>query len=231
MVTNQCVQGKVFKARCSRQGVQGKVFKARPMEAAAGDAKTVQGTRLTSKTGDGYRQSDCLSKSPSQPLSQTPLTPVSRDIISEQKTQGETAPAETDGKAVASPGPGAEAKPAPPSSAAGVVAPDRGPAVPDPGPLIHDRGPLIPDRGPLMMTAIPGGGVSALPGPLEEKHFAGEMEGDFAAAIAMVEPGGPAGRRRSHRSIWGSLIRLLRLDRLRGPATRADRHVAFDGFS
>jgi hypothetical protein len=82
-----------------------------------------------------------------------------------------------------------------------------------------------------MMTAIPGGGVSALPGPLEEKHFAGEMEGDFAAAIAMVEPGGPAGRRRSHRSIWGSLIRLLRLDRLRGPATRADRHVAFDGFS
>jgi hypothetical protein len=45
------------------------------------------------------------------------------------------------------------------------------------------------------------------------------------------EPGGPAGRRRSHRSIWGSLIRLLRLDRLRGPATRADRHVAFDGFS
>ena len=82
-----------------------------------------------------------------------------------------------------------------------------------------------------MMTAIPGGGASALPGPLEEKRFAGEMEGDFATAIAMVEPGGPAGRRRSHRSIWGSLIRLLRLDRLRGPATRADRHVAFDGFS
>lgn len=82
-----------------------------------------------------------------------------------------------------------------------------------------------------MMTAIPGGGPSALPGPLEEKHFAGETEGDFADAIARVEPGGPAGRRRSHRSIWGSFVGLLRLDRLHGPATRQDRHVAFDGFS
>src|SRR5216684_2145036 len=164
----------------------------------------------------GIVSSNSLSNS-SQPLSPTPPTLVSTDIISEKKSQGETAPATTDGKVAASPGPGAEAKPAPPSSAAAGVAPERGPAVPDRGPLIPDRGPLIPDRGPLMMTAIPGGGASALPGPLEEKRFAGEMEGDFAAAIAMVEPGGPAGRRRSHRSIWGSLIRLLRLDRLRGP--------------
>jgi hypothetical protein len=81
-----------------------------------------------------------------------------------------------------------------------------------------------------MMTAIPGGGESALPGPLGEKNFAGEMEGDFESALRTVEPGGPAGRRRSHRSIWGSLVRLARLDRLRGPATRQDRHVAFDGF-
>jgi hypothetical protein len=81
-----------------------------------------------------------------------------------------------------------------------------------------------------MMTAIPGGGESALPGPLGEKHFAGETAGDFPSALAMVEPGGPAGRRRSHRSLWGSLVRLLRLDRMRGPATRTDRHVAFDGY-
>ncbi len=82
-----------------------------------------------------------------------------------------------------------------------------------------------------MMTSIPGGGETALPGPLEEKHFAGEMEGNFEEALIRVEPSGPAGRRRSHRSIWGSLVRLVGLDRLRGPATRADRHVAFDGFS
>ena len=81
-----------------------------------------------------------------------------------------------------------------------------------------------------MMTAIPGGAESALPGPLAEKHFAGETAGDFPSALAMVEPGGPAGRRRSHRSLWGSLVRLLRLDRMRGPATRTDRHVAFDGY-
>jgi len=80
------------------------------------------------------------------------------------------------------------------------------------------------------MTAIPGGGESALPGPLGEKHFAGETAGDFPSALAMVEPGGPAGRRRSHRSLWGSLVTLLRLDRMRGPATRTDRHVAFDGY-
>lgn len=82
-----------------------------------------------------------------------------------------------------------------------------------------------------MMIAIPGGGESALPGPLEEKRFAGETEGDFESALRMVEPEGPPGRRRGHRSIWGSLVRLMRLDRLRGPATRADRHVAFDGYS
>src|SRR4029077_2802249 len=138
----------------------------------------------------GIVSSNSLSNS-SRSLTPTPPTLVSTDIISEQKSQGETARAATDGKAAASPASGDEAKPVVPSSAA-------------------------PDRGPLMMTAIPGGGASALPGPLQEKRFAGEMEGDFAAAIAMVEPGGPAGRRRSHRSIWGSLIRLLRLDRLRG---------------
>jgi hypothetical protein len=134
---------------------------------------------------------------------------VSRDIISEQQGQTETAKAGTDASAVASPPPPAsDAGAAAPTSAAGAA----------------------PDRGPAMMTAIPGGGLSALPGPLEEKHFAGETGGDFAGALGMVEPGGPAGRRRSHRSIWGSLLRLLRLDRLRGPATRQDRHVAFDGF-
>jgi hypothetical protein len=154
----------------------------------------------------GIVSSNSLSNS-SRSLTPTPPTLVSTDIISEQKSQGETAQEATDGKAAASPASGAKAKPVVPSSSA------------------------APDRAPLMMTAIPGGGASALPGPLQEKHFAGEMEGEFAAAIAMVEPGGPAGRRRSHRSIWGSLIRLLRLDRLRGPATRADRHVAFDGFS
>jgi hypothetical protein len=82
-----------------------------------------------------------------------------------------------------------------------------------------------------MMTSIPGGGETALPGPLEEKHFAGEMEGNFEEALTRVEPSGPADRRGSHRNIWGSLVRLVGLDRLRGPATRADRHVAFDGFS
>lgn len=87
-----------------------------------------------------------------------------------------------------------------------------------------------PDRGPAMMTALPGGGQSALPGTLDEKHFAGEMDCDFETALQMVELGGPAGERRSHRSLWGALLRMLRLDRLRGPATRQDRHVAFDGF-
>jgi hypothetical protein len=150
-----------------------------------------------------------------RPLSPSSPTLVSTDSISEQKSQGETAKAATDAKAAPSPAGGAEARPVPPRFSA-AAAPDRQPA--------------IPDRGPLMMTAIPGGGASALPGPLGEKRFAGEMEGDFATALAMVEPGGPAGQRRSHRSIWGSLVRLLRLDGLRGPATRADRHVAFDGF-
>jgi hypothetical protein len=134
---------------------------------------------------------------------------VPTDIISEQQSQSETAKAATDAQAVAGPVPQDTAKPAAPLSTVGG----------------H------PDRGPAMMIAIPGGGESALPGPLEEKRFAGETAGDFEGALKMVKPGGPAGRRRSHRSIWGSLVRLVRLDRLRGPALRQDRHVAFDGFS
>lgn len=81
------------------------------------------------------------------------------------------------------------------------------------------------------MTAIPGGGDSALPGPLQQKRFAGETEGDFDSALALVERDGPADPRGRNRSIWRSLLRLVGLDLLRGPVTRADRHVAFDGYS
>jgi hypothetical protein len=141
-------------------------------------------------------------------------TLVSTDLPSEQKSQSGL-PKEP-AKAGTSAGPTAAADHSPAAqTAAAYVAADRGPT----------------DRGPAMMTAIPGGAQSALPGPLEHKSFPGESEGDFADAIRMVEPGGPAGQRRSHRSIWGSLVRLMRLDRLRGPAMRQDRHVAFDGFS
>jgi hypothetical protein len=152
----------------------------------------------------------------------TSLTLVSTDSISERQRQTEAAKAATDANAVSAPATHADAGPAVPLSPGG--------AVPEPGGAASG-GPAIPDRGPVMMTTIPGGGESALPGPLEEKRFAGEIEGDFESALGMVEPGGPAGRRRLHRSIWGSLVRLVRLDRLRGPATRTDRHVAFDGYS
>jgi hypothetical protein len=134
---------------------------------------------------------------------------VSTDSSSEQRGPTGKAKAATDAKPAASPGPHDTADPALSPSAADTT----------------------PDRWPAMMTAIPGGGESALPGPLEEKRFAGELDCDFDIALKMVEPDGPAGQRRSHRSIWGALVRLLRLDSLRGPATRQDRHVAFDGFS
>ena len=82
-----------------------------------------------------------------------------------------------------------------------------------------------------MMTAIPGGGETALPGPLEEKHFPGEIEGDFDEALKTVAPGGPTSRRAgARRGILGSLAELARAGRGRAPATRADRHVAFDGY-
>jgi hypothetical protein len=134
---------------------------------------------------------------------------VPTNLISEQQSQAEAAKAATDAEAAASPAPNDAAKPAARLSAVGAA----------------------PDHGPAMMTAIPGSGENALPGPLEEKRFVGETDGDFESALRMVKPGGPAGQRRSHRSIWGSLVRLVRLDKLRGPAMRQDRHVAFDGFS
>jgi len=81
-----------------------------------------------------------------------------------------------------------------------------------------------------MMTTIPGGGATALPGPLEEKHFPGEIGGSFEEALSMVEPGGPESRRGGGRGILRSLGALMRAGAMRAPATRADRHVAFDGY-
>ena len=108
---------------------------------------------------------------------------------------------------------------------------DAGPAsapAPESKPLTK---PLV---GPLMMTTIPGGGETALPGPLEEKHFPGEIRGSFEQALSMVEPGGPesrrGGRRGGRRSILRSLGALMRGGAMREPATCADRHVAFDGY-
>ncbi|HEY2523429.1 MAG TPA: hypothetical protein VGI29_00105 [Candidatus Binataceae bacterium] len=85
-----------------------------------------------------------------------------------------------------------------------------------------------------MMTTIPGGGETALPGPLEEKHFPGEIDGSFEQALSMVEPGGPerhrGGRRSGPRSILRSLGALMHASSMRAPETCADRHVAFDGY-
>jgi hypothetical protein len=139
---------------------------------------------------------------------------VPKDIINERQSQAETAKAATGANAAAHP-----ASDPNPEAAATLAAGSDSPV----------RGPIM--IGPAMMTAIPGGGASALPGPLVKKTFAGETEGDFEHALSMVKSGGPAGQRRSHRSIWGSLVRLVRLDRISGPAMRQDRHVAFDGFS
>src|SRR5579863_7184533 len=89
------------------------------------------------------------------------------------------------------------------SDAASAPAPPA--AVPEPKPHI----------GPLMMTAIPGGGETALPGPLEEKHFPGEIGGNFDEALKTVAPDGPesrpgGGRRSFCRSILRSLAELTR---------------------
>ena len=88
-----------------------------------------------------------------------------------------------------------------------------------------------------MMTALPGGAESALPAALEEKHFAGEAECDFDTALRMVEPGGPAEETaqtrhgdRNRSGLWSALARLVGMARLRPPAARDRRHVAFDGY-
>lgn len=84
------------------------------------------------------------------------------------------------------------------------------------------------------MMAIPGGG-DALPGPLGEKRFAGEMECDFETALATVRAADTRAKQRGagsgRASIWATPARLLGLGRARyGGTTREERHVAFDGF-
>jgi hypothetical protein len=112
---------------------------------------------------------------------------------------------------------------------------DATPAPAPPAAVPESRPRLEFHLGPLMMTAIPGGGETALPGPLEEKHFPGEIGGNFDEALKTVAPSGPVSRRAGSRrgglrGILGSLAELARAGRMRGPATRADRHVAFDGY-
>ncbi|HLK87381.1 MAG TPA: hypothetical protein VKT27_12820 [Candidatus Binataceae bacterium] len=88
-----------------------------------------------------------------------------------------------------------------------------------------------------MMTALPGGAGSAWPPALAEKHFAGEAQCDFDTALEMVEPSGPA-EATAHarngdrvRQGWlSSVAQLIGLSRLRPPAARDRRHVAFDGY-
>jgi len=84
------------------------------------------------------------------------------------------------------------------------------------------------------MTTIPGGGDTALPGPLEEKHFPGEIRGSFEEALCMIEPGKPKSRRGDRDSgaskTLKSLGALMHAGPMRPSSTRVDRHVAFDGY-
>jgi hypothetical protein len=86
-----------------------------------------------------------------------------------------------------------------------------------------------PARGPVAMTALPPGLDHALPGPLPEKHFAGEMECDFDSALRMVRAA-DAAPTRSATSARSWLKRLFGGARDGRITTRQDRHVAFDGF-
>lgn len=75
------------------------------------------------------------------------------------------------------------------------------------------------------MVAVPGGAES-IPRPLEQKHFAGEMECDFDTALGMVS----AADARAGHGLWSSIRSRLGLGRVHDGAMLQDRHVAFDGF-
>jgi hypothetical protein len=83
--------------------------------------------------------------------------------------------------------------------------------------------------GPSTMIATPGGG-DAWPGPLAEKHFAGEIPCDFETALKMVQEDGPSADVSRKGSMRSRIAEWLGLKPSDGPALRQDRHVAFDGF-
>lgn len=109
------------------------------------------------------------------------------------------------------------------AAAAENAAPSAGGAAPD------SSQPSAHAQGPMAMTALPAGLDHALPGPLAEKHFAGEMDCDFDSALRMVRAadGAPSRSAAGSRSWLGRLLGGARDGRI---ATRQDRHVAFDGF-
>jgi hypothetical protein len=89
--------------------------------------------------------------------------------------------------------------------------------------------PPMPMMGPSTMIATPGGG-DAWPGPLAEKHFAGEIPCDFETALKMVQEDGPSADVSRKGSMRSRIAEWLGLKPSDGPALRQDRHVAFDGF-
>jgi hypothetical protein len=102
---------------------------------------------------------------------------------------------------------------------------------------VSPEGPL---KAPPVTMLNPSGGDGLLPGPLGEKHFAGEMEGDFEPILAMagITPTHRMGRLpRIVTRLVAPLAGLLsaRLEeKLRVASSEqtalSDRKVAFDGF-
>ncbi|MDO8431653.1 MAG: 4Fe-4S dicluster domain-containing protein, partial [Candidatus Binatus sp.] len=129
---------------------------------------------------------DCCVPDPNIPETESVLLERAR-VLHPELTIPDDAPSRfrKEGGAPAPAGDGAEAKPAAPA-AANVAAPApakaAAPAAPPPAPVA--TAPAI--AAPIAMLNLPKD-IGALPGPLAEKHFPGELEADFDAVLATVE--------------------------------------------
>jgi ferredoxin len=131
---------------------------------------------------------DCCIPDPNIPETQDVLLQRARTLHPEltipddapsrfHKEGGEAAPASADGAAATN---GAAAHPAP-AAAAPAAAPAKAPAAAPPAAAPHAS-----VAAPAAMMNLPKD-IGTLPGPIGEKHFAGELEEDFDAVLASVD--------------------------------------------
>ncbi|HVA78397.1 MAG TPA: 4Fe-4S dicluster domain-containing protein, partial [Candidatus Binataceae bacterium] len=127
---------------------------------------------------------DCCVPDPANPETETVLLARAR-VLHPDETFADDAPSRFR-KAGGDAAPAAPAAQAAPAASAPKPAPAAAPAAPKPAPAAAPASVASAIAAPIAMVNLPKD-IGALPGPLGEKHFAGELEEDFDTVLGWID--------------------------------------------